>query len=141
MDDILEYKGYYATVHFNAEDEVFHGKIIGINDLVSFEGTTVPELKKGFHEAVEDYIETCKLIGKDPEKAYKGSFNVRIPAELHKEAARYATLKNMSLNELVKQAIANILTNGPNRRLSNQILFYFSILTPALIAGFLMPVR
>jgi predicted HicB family RNase H-like nuclease len=68
MNDTLEYKTYYATVHFKPDDEVFHGKIIGINDLVSFEGTTVKELKKAFHEAVEDYLETCEELGKDPEK-------------------------------------------------------------------------
>ena len=68
MNDIIEYKTYYASVQFSAEDEVFHGKIIGINDLVSFEGTTVAELKKAFHEAVNDYLATCKELGKDPEK-------------------------------------------------------------------------
>ena len=95
MNDIIEYKTYYASVQFSAEDEVFHGKIIGINDLVSFEGTTVAELKKAFHEAVNDYLATCKELGKDPEKTYKGSFNVRIPSDLHRKAVRYATSKNI----------------------------------------------
>jgi len=109
MNDILEYKAYYATVHFNAEDEVFHGKIIGINDLVSFEGSSVKELKAAFREAVEDYIEACRLLKKEPEKTYKGSFNVRIPSELHREAARYAAMKNMSLNDFVRYAIDTVL--------------------------------
>lgn len=109
MNDILEYKTYYATVHFNAEDEVFHDKIIGINDLVSFEGTTVAQLKKAFHEAVKDYIVTCRELGKEPEKTYKGSFNVRIPSELHRQAAQYAALKNMSLNDFVRFAIDKFL--------------------------------
>ena len=81
MSDILQYKGYYASVNFSVEDDVFYGKIIGINDLVSFEGTSVSELKHSFQEAVEDYLETCSLIKKVPEKTYKGSFNVRIPSE------------------------------------------------------------
>ena len=68
MTDILQYKGYFASVHFSAEDEVFFGKIIGINDSVTFEGGTVKELKKAFHEAVDDYLETCKQLGKEPEK-------------------------------------------------------------------------
>lgn len=113
MSDILEYKTYFAIVHFNADDEVFHGKIIGINDLVSFEGTTVKELKKAFHEAVDDYVDTCKELKKEPEKAYKGSFNVRIPSELHKEAARTAALRNMSLNDFVRYAIDYLLTKAP----------------------------
>ena len=70
MNDILEYKSYYAAVQFNAEDEIFHGKIIGINDLVSFEASSVRELKREFREAVEDYLETCKELGKEREKTY-----------------------------------------------------------------------
>ena len=105
MSDILEYKGYYASVHFNATDEVFHGKILAINDLVGFEGDSVKEVKSAFHEAVDDYLETCKEIGKTPDKTYKGSFNVRIPTELHREAAVIAALKNISLNDFVKYAL------------------------------------
>lgn len=116
MTDVLQYKTYYAEVHFSAEDEVFHGKIIGINDLVNFEGTTVKELKKAFQEAVDDYLETCEELGKEPEKTYKGSFNVRIPSDLHRQAARHATLKNMTLNDFVRQAIDTVLANPPNKR-------------------------
>jgi predicted HicB family RNase H-like nuclease len=57
MNDILQYKNYYAAVHFSADDEVFYGKILGINDLVSFDGSSVKELKKAFKDAVEDYLE------------------------------------------------------------------------------------
>lgn len=137
MNDILEYKGYYAEVHFNSEDEVFYGKLFGINDLVSFEGTTVKELKKAFHEAVDDYFATCEKLGKDPEKTYKGSFNVRIPSELHRQAARYATLKKMTLNDFVRQAIDNMLSKPPDTQTMNFILFCITLLTPALVAGFL----
>lgn len=105
MNDILQYKDYYATVHFSAEDEVFYGKIIGINDLVSFEGTTVKELKIAFEEAVEDYLETCRELKRKPDKTYKGSFNVRIPSELHRQAALFSAVKNMSLNDFVRYAI------------------------------------
>ena len=135
MNDILEYKNYYATVHFNADDEVFHGKIIGINDLVNFEGTTVSQLKKAFHEAVDDYLETCKSLGKEPDKVYKGSFNIRIPSELHREAARHAALKNMSLNDYVRYALDYLIHKAPNTR-SGKLIILFAILVPALVAGF-----
>ncbi|TDW96311.1 type II toxin-antitoxin system HicB family antitoxin [Dinghuibacter silviterrae] len=105
MNDILQYEGYYASVHFSSEDEVFYGKILGIDDLVNFEGASVKELKKAFHEAVDDYIETCKELGKEPNKTYKGTFNVRISTELHKAAAVYAAHNNVSLNDFVKTAI------------------------------------
>jgi predicted HicB family RNase H-like nuclease len=105
MSDILQYQNYYASVHFNSDDEVFYGKILGINDLISFEGSSVKELKKSFKEAVEDYIETCMEIGKSPEKTYKGTFNVRVPSNLHKEAALFAAVHNITLNEFVKVAL------------------------------------
>lgn len=69
------------------------------------------QLKKAFHEAVEDYIETCKVVGKEPNKTYKGTFNVRIPTDLHKEAAVFAALNNISLNDFVKTAIDYSLTH------------------------------
>lgn len=114
MNDILEYKGYYANVHFNAEDEVFYGKVIGIDDLVSFEGETAKELKQAFHEAVEDYLETCQELGKAPDKTYKGVFNVRIPSELHRKAAIIAATNNVTLNDLVKTAIDRLLKDVTN---------------------------
>jgi predicted HicB family RNase H-like nuclease len=105
MNDILQYKGYYASVHFSSQDEVFYGRILGINDLVNFEGASVKELKKAFHEAVEDYLETCHIVGKNPDKTYKGSFNVRVPTTLHRKAAMFAALNNISLNDFVKLAL------------------------------------
>ncbi len=136
MNDILEYKNYFATVNFNAEDEVFHGKVIGINDLVTFEGTSVEQLKAAFCEAVEDYLETCAELGKEPEKTYKGSFNIRIPSELHREAARHAALKNMSLNDFVRYAIDYLIHKVPDKRMSHYIILTATLL-PALMAGFL----
>jgi predicted HicB family RNase H-like nuclease len=106
MNDIIRYKNYYASVHFSAVDDVFYGKIVGINDLVSFEGSSVQELKTAFEEAVEDYLDTCNQIGKSPEKTYKGTFNVRVPSELHKEASLFAAVHNITLNEFVKVAIS-----------------------------------
>lgn len=111
MSDLLTYKGYYGSARYSAADEVFYGKLEGIDDLVNYEGTSVQELIKAFHEAVEDYLETCKGIGKEPNKTYKGSFNVRIPAELHRAAAIFAAGKDISLNDFVKTAIQNALLN------------------------------
>jgi predicted HicB family RNase H-like nuclease len=105
MNDILQYKGYYAEIHFSAEDEVFFGQLIGINDLVNFEADSVKGLKKAFKDAVEDYLETCKQTGKAPDKTYKGSFNVRIPSELHRQAATFAAIKKVTLNDFVRYAL------------------------------------
>lgn len=120
MNDILQYKDYLASVHFSMEDEIFCGKVLGIDDLINFEGSSVKELKKAFHEAIDDYISTCKSLGKEPNKTYKGTFNVRIPSELHKEAAAFAAVNSLSLNEFIKSAIHFALANQEqlNKKLS-----------------------
>ena len=105
MTDRLQYKDFIGSVHFSAEDEVFHGKIEGINDLVTFEGTTVSKLKAAFKEAVVDYIELCKETGKEVYKSFKGSFNVRVNPELHSKAYERALLEGKTLNQFVKEAI------------------------------------
>jgi predicted HicB family RNase H-like nuclease len=105
MSDSMTYKGYIGTVRYSEEDEVFHGKIEAINDLIMFEGTSVKALKKAFHEAVDDYLETCKEMGRAPQKPFKGSFNVRIPSDLHRKAVERATRMGVSLNQLVQKAL------------------------------------
>ena len=110
MSDSMTYKGYIGTVHSSEVDEVLHGKIEAINDLIIFEGTSVRALKKAFHEAVDDYLETCKEMGREPQKPFKGSFNVRIPPDLHRKAAAKATMMGVSLNQLVQKALEEKVT-------------------------------
>jgi predicted HicB family RNase H-like nuclease len=105
MINSLKYQDYTASIQYSTEDEVFFGKVIGITDLITFEGTSVLELKAAFKEAIEDYLQTCKSLGKSPDKTYKGVFNVRVPANLHKRAATFATLHDITLNDFVKTAI------------------------------------
>lgn len=105
MSSVLKHGAYTARVEYSAEDRVFFGKIDDITDLVSFEGTTVEELENAFVEAVEDYLVLCKANGKEPEKPFKGSFNVRMQPELHRQAALASRERNMSLNQLVVEAV------------------------------------
>lgn len=111
MDNNLTYKGYLGTVSFNSDDEVFYGKIHGINDLVTFEGESVDELKSSFKEAVDDYLDTCAASNKEPNKTFKGSFNVRISTKLHRRAALIASEKSISLNDFVKKAISYAISH------------------------------
>ena len=105
MTDKLKYKDFIGSVHFSSADEVFFGKIEGVNDLITFEGATVTNLKKAFREAVNDYLSLCKESGKEIFKSFKGSFNVRVNPELHSKAFEYATLNGKSLNQFIKEAI------------------------------------
>ena len=109
MKNYLEYKGYIGTVEYSANDDVLFGKIIGINGLISYEGDSVQSLKKDFEEAVDGYLEFCLEKNIEPQKTYKGSFNVRISPELHKNLALYAAMKNQSLNATVEEALIEFI--------------------------------
>ena len=112
MKDRLKYKEFIGSVHFSMEDEVFYGKLEGVNDLVTFEGSSVNELKTAFEESVEDYIELCEETGKKVYKSFKGSFNVRIKPEIHFKAFTQATLEGKTLNQFVQEAIERKLDDG-----------------------------
>jgi predicted HicB family RNase H-like nuclease len=105
----LKHKDLLGSVSFSAEDEVFFGKIEGIDDLVTFEGTTVEELKSSFIEAVEDYFELCQHLGKPLHKSFKGSFNVRVKPATHKHVYLKAVEMGVSLNQLVEKALDSFL--------------------------------
>lgn len=111
MKNYMEYKGYIGTLAFSAEDKIFYGKLEGINDLVTFEGTSVKELEEAFEDAVTDYLETCKALSKSPDKVYKGTFNVRVSQELHQQTALLAVKAGMNLNDVVKNALLYIVRN------------------------------
>jgi len=109
MRNSLSHKGYYGSVEFSGEDNIFHGRIIGINDHITYEGDSVHSLQKDFIAAIEEYIETCEELGKEPEKTYKGSFNVRIEPELHRQLVVYSISHRKSLNSTVEEAIKSYL--------------------------------
>ena len=105
MNNTMEYKGYLGSVEFSQEDALFYGKVLGIRALISYEGSSAAELVADFHGAIDDYLALCAQQGKEPERAYKGSFNVRISPELHKQAVIFAAAHNMSLNSFVENSI------------------------------------
>jgi predicted HicB family RNase H-like nuclease len=105
MSNVLEYKGYYGKVEFSATDKVLYGKVIGLNSLISFEGDSVQSLKEDFEGAIDDYLEMCAEKGVEPEKAYKGSFNVRVSPELHKTLVIYSASHGQTLNSTIEEAI------------------------------------
>jgi predicted HicB family RNase H-like nuclease len=109
MKNALSYKGYFGSVEFSDEDDVFHGRIIGINDHITYEGDSVQSLRQDFISAVDEYLETCAELGKNPEKAYKGTFNIRIEPVLHRQLAIFSSSRGKSLNATVEEAIKNYI--------------------------------
>jgi predicted HicB family RNase H-like nuclease len=112
MNNTMEYKGYVGTVEFSESDGLFYGKVMGIRALISYEGTNAHELVEDFHGAVDDYLALCETEGIQPEKAYKGSFNVRISPELHKRAVICAAENQMTLNSFVESAMRQALAKA-----------------------------
>jgi len=101
----MSYKGYAARVEYDAADEIFVGRIAGINDVVGFHADSVEGLKSAFREAIEDYVETCRKSGKKPEKPFSGRVMFRIPPEVHARAALAAQLSGKSLNQWAEEAL------------------------------------
>ena len=109
----LEYKGYTGSIEYSPEDNLLYGKVLGIRGLISYEGETGKLLEVDFREAVNAYLADCKEAGKAPEKPFKGSFNVRIPASLHQRAALHAMEAKTSLNNFVAEAIRSRVSKDP----------------------------
>ena len=102
--DILKYKGYEGTAELDMTRGVCRGKILLINDLVTYESSEIASLQKEFEAAVDDYIETCVELGREPQVTFKGQFNVRVSPKLHRELTVRAVHDNVSLNDVVNRA-------------------------------------
>ena len=109
MNKMMEYHGYHAQIEYDAEDEIFVGKVFGIADSLNFHGTSVSELEDMFHQSIDNYLQMCAETGKAPEKEFKGSFNIRISPELHKEISLQAAQEGITLNQYVLRALEESL--------------------------------
>ncbi|MFK7973947.1 MAG: type II toxin-antitoxin system HicB family antitoxin [Rickettsiaceae bacterium] len=105
----MQYKEYYGSVHFDSEEALFYGKVEFIRDLVNYEGSDANSLIQNFHNAVDDYLEECAMLGKKPNIPFKGSFNIRINPELHRELSLHALQHNSSINNIVKSALEEFI--------------------------------
>jgi len=102
----LKYKGYSGTVEYSEEDNCLFGKVIGMNkNIISYEGSTVEELKADFESGIDLYLESCKDRGVKPQKPYSGTLNIRISSELHSQLALKAQMTGRSINAIIKDAL------------------------------------
>lgn len=109
MSNTVKYNGYIGSVEINFEDNTLHGKLLFIDDLVTYEASSPAELEIEFKNAVDDYIETCNELNRAPFKPLNGTFNIRIGEDLHRRAAMRAVEEDISLNDLIKKSIAEYL--------------------------------
>jgi len=108
MKTALEYKGYIGTVEMSEADGVLHGKLAFIRDLVTYESETAPGLVKAFHEAVDDYLADCAEEGREPDKPFKGQFQVRVSPALHRAFALAAAKEERSFNKIIEDALEEV---------------------------------
>lgn len=111
--NIFHYKGYMGSIEPDPKNKVLFGKLLHINDLVTYEAVNMTELEDEFKKAVTDYLSTCKALKREPLRPFKGSLNIRIGSDLHKKAALEATLKGLSVNEFIKVAVQHEVENRP----------------------------
>ena len=104
-NDLLEYKGYRARVVYDNETKSLWGEVVGITDYIDFQSDSLKTIEKEFRKAVDEYLTFCEEVGKEPEKEYKGSFNIRIGTDLHKQIALQSLKEGKSINEYVKEAV------------------------------------
>ncbi len=105
----MNYKGYEAIIAFDADAECFHGELVGLRDVVTFEGRSVEELQAALADSVDDYLDFCASRGEAPERPFSGRFVVRTEPDLHRAAAVAAKRDGVSLNKWVAKALQQAL--------------------------------
>ena len=106
MSNAMTYTGYAASIAYDDADGLFTGRIAGIRDRVGFHADTVADLRAAFEEAVDDYLETCARLGREPQRAFSGQVMFRISPEVHRKAALAAELSGKSLNQWAEEVLA-----------------------------------
>jgi predicted HicB family RNase H-like nuclease len=105
MNEVLKYKGYHGSTEYSLEDDCLHGRLLGITDMITYEGNSVKEIKIAFKDSVDDYLAFCKELGKEPNKPYSGKMMFRVDPKVHASAARAAQLKGISLNQWAEEVL------------------------------------
>ena len=113
--ELLKYKGYEGSVEVDMIRMVCRGKILFINDLITYEADSPAKLQHEFEEAIVDYLTTCKELGREPQKPFRGLFNVRISPAIHKSAVVRAASDGVTLNDLVGRALEAYLNPRPEQ--------------------------
>lgn len=98
---MMTYKEYKGTVSYDDEAELFHGEVIGLRDVVTFQGKTVKEIKKAFRESVDDYLEFCASRGEEPNKPLSGRFLLRVDPLLHRRILEISAAEGESINQWI----------------------------------------
>lgn len=101
----MKYKGYTGVIEYDEDSRIFHGEVIGLRDVITFQGQSVDELEKAMADSVDFYLDWCAERNKQPEKPFSGKLMVRTTPELHSRASLAASKVGLSLNKYIEKAI------------------------------------
>lgn len=103
---MLNYKGYKGKVSFDADAGLFHGEVIDLKDVITFQGKSVDEIETAFKDSIDDYLDFCAERGEEPDKSFSGRLMLRIPSELHRDIYTQAKDEGKSLNEFICEKLS-----------------------------------
>ena len=101
----MKYKDYEAVINFDEEDQVLHGRVLNVRDVISFHGESIAEVRQAFKESIDDYLTDCAEQDRDPDKPFSGKFIVRVKPDVHRQAAILAAREHVSLNVWLASAV------------------------------------
>jgi predicted HicB family RNase H-like nuclease len=104
---MLTHKGYHGKVEFDEEAGLFHGEIVDLRDVVTFQGKSVAELEQAFRDSIDDYLDFCRQRGEEPDKPFTGRLMLRLPTEVHRKVYVRAKKAGKSLNEYISEKLAH----------------------------------
>lgn len=102
---MLKYKGYKGHAEFDDEVEVFHGEVLHLRDVITFQGTSVEELEKEFRDSIDDYLEFCEERGEEPDRPFSGRLMLRLPPNVHRDVYVRARQEDKSLNQWITEKL------------------------------------
>jgi predicted HicB family RNase H-like nuclease len=105
---MLKYKGYHGKVEFDDEAGIFHGEVLDLRDVITFQGKSVDEIQQAFQDSVDDYLEFCKERGEVPDKPFSGRLMLRLPSDVHRKVYTQAKKENKSLNEFITEKLSAV---------------------------------
>jgi predicted HicB family RNase H-like nuclease len=116
MSNSMSYKGYTASMVFDAEDKIIVGRVLGVDDIISFHGESVSEFEAHFHAVIEDYLAASRELGSPAERPASGKVMLRIAPAVHAAALKAAARTGTSLNKWAEAALGKAARKPSSRQ-------------------------
>jgi predicted HicB family RNase H-like nuclease len=112
---MIQHKGYFGNAVFDDQADVFHGEVLGIRDVVTFQGQSVEDLRRAFEQSIDDYLEFCRERGEEPDRAPPGHLVLDVPPSLHRQISAAAELAGQDVNVWILSQLEHSATCSLNQ--------------------------